>query len=183
MSPILLRRSAAAAWYSPGAGITPDDQGYDACDDQAFPTSMWVFIVSVAALAMYNALELVVMVFLTFRRYHGLYFYSLLVSGLAIIPYSLGFLLDLLSVTTGKARWFAVTLITVGWWPMVTGQAVVLWSRLHLIVVGGKGERVIRWTKWMILINAIVLHLPTTGESRLDGKFGDVSNVTNLPIS
>lgn len=154
---LLLDTESSAPWFSPGAGITPGRED--------FPTSMWVFLVSVAALALYNALELVVMVILTFRRYRGLYFYSLVVSGLAILPYELGFLLDLLDVTPGASRWLAVTLITVGWWPMVTGQAVVLWSRLHLIVMGEKGDKVIRWTKWMIIMNVVLLHLPTTGES------------------
>lgn len=157
MSPILLRESTA--WVSPGVGITPEQQDPGECK-----TSKWIYIIAVATLAIYNALELVVMVLLTFKRYRGLYFYSLIVAGLAIIPYTLGFAIDLLDITTGNTRWFAITLITIGWWPMVTGQAVVLWSRLHLMVVGGKEVRVIRWTKWMIIINAIILHVPTTGE-------------------
>ncbi|KAK7737371.1 hypothetical protein SLS53_006675 [Cytospora paraplurivora] len=123
---------------------------------------MQIFIISVAVLSIYNAVELAVLCFLTFRHYRGLYFYSLLISGLAIIPYSLGFLLDLLDITNNNTPWLAVALITVGWWPMVTGQALVLWSRLHLLLVGARGERLIRWTMAMIVINAIVLHIPTT---------------------
>jgi hypothetical protein len=30
-----------------------------------------------------------------------------------------------------------------GWWLMVVGQSVVLWSRLHLIVSGKQGERIL----------------------------------------
>lgn len=123
---------------------------------------MRIFIISVTFLSVYNAAELAVLCFLTFRHYRGLYFYSLLISGLAIIPYSLGFLLDLLDITTGDTRWLAVTLITVGWWPMVTGQALVLWSRLHLLLVGARGEKIIRWTLVMIVIDAIIFHGPTT---------------------
>lgn len=162
MSRVLPRTSPS--WVSPGAGITPDQEGYDECSDQTLSTSMWIFIAAMTILATYNAVELVVMVYLTFSKYRGLYFYSLLVSALAIIPYSLGFLLDLLDVTTGNTRWFAITLITIGWWPMVTGQAVVLWSRLHLIVVGEKGEKIVRWAKWMIVMDALIFHLPTTGK-------------------
>lgn len=119
---------------------------------------------SATILAIYNAVELVVMVLMTFTRYHGVYFYSLIISSLAIIPYTIGFFLDLMDITTGDTRWVAITLITMGWWPMVTGQAVVLWSRLHLIVVGGKGERIVRWTKWMIIMDVVLFHLPTTGK-------------------
>ncbi|EME80495.1 uncharacterized protein MYCFIDRAFT_14397, partial [Pseudocercospora fijiensis CIRAD86] len=139
---------------SPGAGITG---GYDGNDD-----TLRYFIVFFCALAMYNACELVIMVFLSFTHFHGLYFWSLLVSGVAIIPYSLGFLLKFMNITTGSAQWLAVVLLTVGWYPMITGQAVVLWSRLHLIVTGKKGERILFWTKCMIVIDAVCLHIPTT---------------------
>lgn len=146
----------APSWTDPGAGLTPDGRRNN------HAVSMRIFIISVALLSVYNAVELAVLCFLTFKHYRGLYFYSLLISGLAIIPYSLGFLLDLLDITTGKTRWVAITLITVGWWPMVTGQALVLWSRLHLLLVGARRENIIRWTMAMIVVDAVIFHLPTT---------------------
>ena len=45
---------------------------------------------------------------------------------------------------------------------MVTGQSVVLWSRLHLILVGPYGARVLKWAKWMIITDAIIFHIPTS---------------------
>jgi hypothetical protein len=45
---------------------------------------------------------------------------------------------------------------------MVTSQSTVLWSRLHLIVNGKVGERILRWTLWMIIIDAIGFLIPTT---------------------
>jgi hypothetical protein len=45
---------------------------------------------------------------------------------------------------------------------MITGQALVLWSRLNLIVSGESGDRILKFTKWMIIIDAIVFHIPTT---------------------
>lgn len=45
---------------------------------------------------------------------------------------------------------------------MVTGQSVVLWSRLYLIVSGERGREILIWTKWMIIVDAIVLHIPTS---------------------
>lgn len=45
---------------------------------------------------------------------------------------------------------------------MVTGQAIVLWSRLHLVVHGERGDKILLYTKWMIIVNAICLHIPTT---------------------
>lgn len=142
-------------WLTPGAGLTPDS------GDQA--PSLRVFVVTVGVLAAYNAAEIACMALLTFKHYRGLYFYSVIISALAIIPYTIGFALDLLDVTDGRARYAAITLITVGWWPMVSGQALVLWSRLHLIVPKGpRGERIVRWTGWMIAVDAVIFHLPTT---------------------
>jgi len=45
---------------------------------------------------------------------------------------------------------------------MITAQSVVLWSRLHLVVTGQRGHEILMWTKWMIIIDAIILHIPTT---------------------
>lgn len=155
MSPSPVNSSAgSASWTSPGAGITG---GYDGNSE-----TLRIFIVFFAGLAMYNAAELIVMILLNFNRYSGLYFWSLFWAGLGIIPYALGFLLKFMNFTTGNLRWIAVVLLTVGWYPMITGQALVLWSRLHLIVRGERGERIIKWTKWMIIIDAIILHISTT---------------------
>jgi hypothetical protein len=119
-----------------------------------------LIIVFCLGLAMYNAVELVVLVFLTFTRYSGVYFYSLLVASIGIVPYGIGFVLKFFQITTDSYAY--VTLITIGWYCMVTGQSVVLWSRLHLILRGERGEWVLKWIKWMIIIDAVILHIPTT---------------------
>lgn len=146
--------SSSESWISPGAGITG---GYDGDSE-----TLRMFIVFFSGLAMYNACELVGIIFLVFKRYNGLYFWSMLVADLGIIPYSLGFLLKFMNITTGKSRYAAVVVITIGWWPMITGQSVVLWSRLHLIMSGSKAQQTITWTKWMIVANFFLLHIPTT---------------------
>lgn len=95
---------------------------------------------------MYNAIELITMIFLTFTRHRGLYYWSLLISSIGIIPYSLGFFLKFDNQAPGELRWLPVVILTVGWYPMITGQSLVLWSRLHLLVSGERGERILRWT-------------------------------------
>lgn len=146
--------SSSSSWTSPGAGITG---GYNGNSQ-----TLRIFIVFFAGLAVYNACELIIMVLLTFHRYRGLYFWSLLIAACGIIPYSLGFLLKFMNITTGNARWAAVVMLTVGWWPMITGQSIVLWSRLHLILNGVRGEKVLRYTMVMILVDVVILHAPTT---------------------
>ncbi|KAL6243754.1 hypothetical protein RBB50_009187 [Rhinocladiella similis] len=146
--------SAASSPSSPGLGITGGYEG----DSLAIKVIIAFFL----SLAMYNVIELQIMVFGTFNRFKGLYFWSLVISGLGIIPYALGFLFKYFSILKGGGKWFSVFLLSIGWYPMVTGQAIVLWSRLHLIVTGEKGDKILRWTKWMIIVNAICLHVPTT---------------------
>lgn len=52
-----------------------------------------VFITICCSLAIYNGLELLMLIFTTFRRFSGLYFWSLLVSSFGLIPYTIGFMI------------------------------------------------------------------------------------------
>ncbi|KGO76582.1 hypothetical protein PITC_088610 [Penicillium italicum] len=119
---------------------------------------MQITIATLAGVTWYNAFELLILLFVTFAEYRGLYFWSLFVSSAGLIPYSLGFLFKFFKVTD-DLPWLPVTLLTIGWWSMVTGQSVVLYSRLHLVL---SNQRVLRGVLNMIVINAIILHLPTT---------------------
>ncbi|KAL2402466.1 hypothetical protein ABEF95_002315 [Exophiala dermatitidis] len=146
--------SSSSSPNSPGLGITG---GYDGDS-----LTLKVVIAFFLGLSMYNVVELQILIFGTFNKFRGLYFWSLVISSLGIIPYSLGFIFKYFSILTGGGRWLSVFLLSIGWYPMVTGQAVVLWSRLHLIVTGDTGDRILQWTKWLIIVNAVVLHVPTT---------------------
>ncbi|EXJ59339.1 uncharacterized protein A1O5_12220 [Cladophialophora psammophila CBS 110553] len=120
-----------------------------------------VMIAFFLGLAMYNAVELQVLIFGTFKRFRGLYFWSLLISSMGIFPYCIGFLFKYFSILT-NAKWFSLLLLSVGWYPLITGQAIVLYSRLHLLLTGERRDKILKWTKWMIIVDAIVLHIPTT---------------------
>jgi hypothetical protein len=113
-------------------------------------------IVSFAGVAWYNSIELQVMIWMTFRRRHGLYFYSLLVASIGIVVDALGMLLKLFNLTN---TFVAITVIISGWIPMVTGQSLVLYSRLHLVV---RDPRKLKWVLAMIIIDALLFHIPTT---------------------
>ncbi|KAJ6102765.1 hypothetical protein N7486_005192 [Penicillium sp. IBT 16267x] len=107
-----------------------------------------------SSIAWYNAIELIILCFVTFKRWRGCYFWSLLVASSSIIPYCLGFLL--LFFPTGVTPYVCVTLIICSWCGMVTGQSVVLWSRLHLLL---RNTNVLWNVLWMIIIDAILLHI------------------------
>jgi hypothetical protein len=54
--------------------------------NRTIPRAMTAF----TAIAWYNSIEVIVLVFFMFKRYSGLYFWSLLVNAVSIIPYATG---------------------------------------------------------------------------------------------
>lgn len=108
-----------------------------------------------ASIVWYNAIELIVVCFVTFRRYRGCYFWSLLVSSFSLIPHTLGYIFLLFPL--GISPWLSVTFVLVPWCGMVTGQSLVLWSRLHLVL---QSPKVLRAVLCMIIVDVIALHTP-----------------------
>ncbi|CAG8906477.1 unnamed protein product [Penicillium egyptiacum] len=111
-------------------------------------------IACLIGIAWYNALELIVLCFATFKRYGGCYFWCLLIASFSIIPFSLGYLLIIFDICTNM---FPFVMELVAWVGMVTGQSLVLWSRLHLVC---HSRTVLRATLAMIIADAIILHTP-----------------------
>lgn len=112
-------------------------------------------LASLLGCALYSAIELIVLVFSIFKKYHGLYFWSLLLSAsLGVIPDALGLLLKYFELAP---IWIPVTLSTAGWAIMVTGQSLVLYSRLHLVLFD---RRILHFVLGMIIFDAIVMQIP-----------------------
>ncbi|KAJ5112280.1 hypothetical protein N7532_000325 [Penicillium argentinense] len=130
-------------------------------------------VVVCAGISIYNAVELLILIISTFRRYVTVYFWSLFASTLSLIPYTLGYAFKFFETFSGNGKWASLSLLTIGWYVMITGQSVVLWSRLHLVVAGGSASKILFYTKWMIIVDAIILHIPTTVVTF--GSFGDLA--------
>ncbi|MCJ1377663.1 hypothetical protein MMC17_000759 [Xylographa soralifera] len=108
-----------------------------------------------SAVAWAFAVELNLTIFLTFKRYRGLYFWSLLISAWGCVLHAFGFILKFLVSTSW---WVPIPFIEIGWVGMVTGQALVLYSRLHLVV---RDYKITRYVLWMIIFDVFALHVPT----------------------
>jgi hypothetical protein len=117
-----------------------------------------VVVIVCSALALYNAIELLSLILTTFRRYSGLYFYSLLIASIGIIPYVWGYLIGYFRLCDQIA---GLVVSTVGWPAMVTGQSFVLFSRLGILLIP-EYPRIHRSVKWMIMIDGAVFHISTT---------------------
>ena len=129
-----------------------------------------IIVIVCSTLALYNALELILLIFTTFKGWHGLYFWSLLVASFGVIPYNVGFLAVFFQLTQQYAGFI---IDSYGWITMVTGQSVVLYSRLHLVL---RNPKVLRAVLWMIVVDAVVFHVSTTvvlfGSSHGDDQNG-----------
>ncbi|KAH7118543.1 hypothetical protein B0J13DRAFT_569371 [Dactylonectria estremocensis] len=113
-------------------------------------------IVAFFGIALYNTVEISIWVFCIFRSRRGLYFWSMLVAIFGILIHAIAVFLRFF----GFAPNFPMCVITVlGWWCMVTGQSVVLYSRLGLVVSDPTKLRLVRY---MIIANFCILHIPVS---------------------
>ena len=108
------------------------------------------------SIAIYNVIELTFIIWTTFKRRGGTYWWSFNVATYGIAIYSTGFIL--MNEAPYWQSWLYATCVSVGWPMMVTGQSMVLYSRLHLILLD---RRVLRAVLYMIIFDAIIAHVPT----------------------
>ncbi|KAH8586893.1 hypothetical protein B0O99DRAFT_462260, partial [Bisporella sp. PMI_857] len=122
----------------------------------SLPLSISMTIAGLFAMACLNCAEILVLVFHTFKRYTGLYFWSMIVATLGTVFYAIINLLRLFSLAPNIPM---AVLLAISWWGMVTGQSVALYSRLHLVI---SNRRKTRWVLIMIITNFFVIHIPLT---------------------
>lgn len=107
-------------------------------------------------IALYNSIELVVLCFVTFNKYNSCYFWSLLIASISIVLFALGYIVTIFRLGIIYA---GVATEIVGWYGLVIGQSMVLWSRLHLII---HNQWIIQGTLAMIIVLAIIFLIPAT---------------------
>ncbi|KAJ5771599.1 hypothetical protein N7520_002128 [Penicillium odoratum] len=99
--------------------------------------------------------EVGVSAFNHFTHYRGLYFWSLQVASWGILVHAIPAQIRYMEVASSMS---VALPFLIGWYAMVTGQAVVLYSRLHL--VASSDPQSFRWVLWMIIINVFIFHVP-----------------------
>ncbi|KAJ5795860.1 uncharacterized protein N7518_004400 [Penicillium psychrosexuale] len=131
-----------------------------------------VQIIAMFSIGAWNSLEVVICIFERFKKYRGLYFWSMQVAAWGILLHAIPGQIRY----TQQASAIAMSVpFMVGWICMVTGQALVLYSRLHLVVAD---IRHVRWVLWMIITNFFILHIP------MAVLFGlNVGNISCGPVS
>ncbi|KAJ5949798.1 hypothetical protein N7454_001382 [Penicillium verhagenii] len=111
-------------------------------------------VVAMFSIGAFNAFSVAISTFNHFTRYRGLYFWSMQVSAWGILLHGIPAQLRYMSEAPSLNSCIPFLL---GWYAMVTGQALVLYSRLHLVAPNGFS---VSWVLWMIIANAFILHVP-----------------------
>ncbi|KAI9146907.1 alcohol dehydrogenase [Paramyrothecium foliicola] len=124
------------------------DGGYG--KDLSITHAVGLSIASFLVVAFYNVIKLNVIIFTTFKKFKTLYPWSLLVATWGIAVWSLGFLLKTYRLSNGTLLYS--TYVASGWCAMVTGQSLILYSRLHIIVYN---RRVPMLLLSVIIFNAV----------------------------
>jgi hypothetical protein len=146
--------------------------------NRTIPRSMTAFTV----IAWYNCILILILIFFVFKRYSGLYFWSLLITTLAVVPYTTGKCLKMspelytsnlllgswIKQNTSDDGYLIESLVTIGWVTMIPGQSLVLYSRLHLIT---QNENLLRFILWLIIVDAVLL-IPTSVVLSWTASFG-----------
>ncbi|RSL51105.1 hypothetical protein CEP53_008556 [Fusarium sp. AF-6] len=115
-----------------------------------------VMVIACSALASYNGLELLALIFTTFKHRRGLYFWSLLLAAFGVVPYTIGWLIDYFDLIV---KYVGMAICSFGWVFLISGQSVVLYSRLHLVL---SNIRIRRAVFWMIAFNGVTWHTTMT---------------------
>lgn len=116
-----------------------------------------LIVVVFLSLGVYNAVEVFVKIFRTFRAYHGVYFWALIAASVGIVLHALGYFFRNFNIIDSLP--LEIFLVGPGGMCMITGQSVVLYSRLHLISRGLSNDR---WLLGLILIDLLVVQVGAT---------------------
>ncbi|KAI9809851.1 MAG: hypothetical protein M1825_000284 [Sarcosagium campestre] len=122
-----------------------------------FDHIVWPMMAAFLAIGYFNCIDIWIQVFSIFKRWTGLYFWSMIGGSVGIlwvlIANTLRFFVD-------GSNWVMYTTFTiVGWYGMIIGQSLVLFSRLHLVV---RNPRILLGVRIMIFTGFVLFLVPTT---------------------
>lgn len=103
--------------------------------------------------------ELTVWVFYLFRRWSGLYFWSVLITAWGVALHAIGFVLKVCVPSCSYILSMVIAIL--GWIGMVTGFAMVMYSRLNLIGFVMRNRFILRLALSLIIVNGVVFHTST----------------------
>lgn len=132
------------------------DLSYTAPIPLPWNPTIYCCIAAFSAVPMWMSIELTFQIFATFKRYTGLYFYSLMLCTWSITIRQIGRVC--IYFVPGCNQIFSFVFAMLGWVGTVTGFAVVLYSRLHLVT---RNRKILNGVLCMIVFSVFAFHLTT----------------------
>lgn len=109
-------------------------------------------------MTLYLFVEVNLLIFRSFKKRQGLYFWSMQIGSLGILMDSVGIILAYFTTPSTRAIWPLYTLfLVVGWAIYSTAQSLVLYSRLHLVL---QNRRIQRYVLYMIVSTVFTFIIP-----------------------
>jgi len=116
----------------------------------------FAWAVAFFGITIFLVLETHVLILRHFRKRQGLYFWCLLVTSWGVVGHTLGYILVW---WVPSSPWELNSLfIEVGWSMMVTGQSLVLYKRLHLVI---RNQNILRACLILIVTTFILVEIPS----------------------
>ncbi|KAL6231285.1 hypothetical protein BDW75DRAFT_233730 [Aspergillus navahoensis] len=125
-------------------------------DQPKDPVQEFFYLISVSflAIAAYNTLELLCWIFDFFKRWQGLYFWSILTATVTVGAFMVIATLATFEKSSPLALGISIAFV----YPCIlVSQALVLYSRLYLITKG----RIVTFVLWLIIISSVGLYIPS----------------------
>jgi hypothetical protein len=116
--------------------------------------TMFCLITSFFTISFYIAIEINIQLWFTFRR-RTLYFWAIFITAWGVAGHTIAFILKLF--VPGTSALGVTFLVKISWVANSTGFAMVLYSRIGLVLKGSKIHRVILAC---IIVDAILFHTP-----------------------
>lgn len=117
--------------------------------------ALFAFAIAFMSIAFWLIFEITISVFRYFKKKRGLYFYSLLISAWGTFFHTLGYVTQWWAPSV--PWWVNTCFILFGWSTMITFQSLVLYSRLHLVIMN---RGLLRGVLWLIISTAIFIQIP-----------------------
>ena len=117
--------------------------------------ALFGWVASFIGITIYLVLETNVLIFRHFKKRQGFYFWCLLITSWGTVLHTLGYLLQWW-VPSSPWIW-DVFCIETGWSMMVTGQSLVLYKRLHLVI---RDPNTLRACLVLIVTTFAVIEIP-----------------------
>ena len=119
------------------------------------PYAIFAMAIAFMSIAFWLIFEVNISVLRYFKKWRGLYFWSLLVSSWGTFFHTLGYVTQWWAP---NSSWIMNTcFILFGWSAMITGQSLVLYSRLHLVILN---REILRYVLILIIGTAIFIQIP-----------------------